>query len=1156
MRERRGAVVGRDGDIGTLTDALRATGGAARVLLVTAGTGAGRTTVVEEARRTAARAGTAVVRVGPKNTKDTDDAIAVTADRGLVLTDPDDRLAGLPGPVRSRLRAAGRVGGAEGLSALSGALASAARRMPLALVVDDVDLLPPPAAEALGLLLRVFRPYGVPVVMTARRAQPSVAADHVLELSPLRPADVAVLVGLHVTRRFGRPADPALADAVSRALGRLAGNPRAVLSVLGTLDEGDLLELDGLMCLARPARDLRLAAEDAFPLEFGLPHEPPYSGTVEAAIVTARVLDHAEVHVDDAFRMTPSSGARALERRLDRLITDGILASDPRGRLSFAVPALAAALRNLPLDRDVQANSARYVTSLAERIGAGVTGRSHPRLADRVAASGARVPDSIAVPLLLAAAREDARTDWPRSARAYAAALTRLAPDDPLTPDVLREATALSLRHGDHEGLLALGNPLHAALRTSPTPGLENIAAARVWAALHQHRALDAEFLAVNGPTTLGSSPTPDLTTLSGPPHAGLDSPPTPDPDSIAAAQAWAELGRHRAPEAEFLATTGPTTLDGPPHAGLDSPPTPNPDSIAAAQAGAPLHQHRTPDAEFPATAAPTTLDGPPHSELDSAPIPDPDSVPAAQAWAGLGRHRAPEADRAAAGFPAAGELAALGGLFGIGPLMSRGAQGAGRLPEAGPERRLTAADQMPGAVPGRPLTAAGPTPGGPVTAADPTPHTDPERPRAATGRTPETGPEHPRTATDHTPETGPGRPLPAARPTPRTDHSRTPHPTPPLTPLPSPAELRLVAAAMGGRVELGRARRDLAGDAVDEGSLERLRQAAAHADLSGAFAAVLGDRYVTSADSVAATYRGMVRDHLAGDWDAALAAARRIEVRGAGTPYPARALAAEIHCARGDLVHARTWLGLVPDTLTHPLAGRARLAVRYWSGGAEEALEGAWYDARRARKDGQLAGVERLLLSILALAALDGRPPLVQQVVEELETLHEEVDAPLTHEALLLARGLAHRDTDSALAAYRMVERRGDADLRVLCCMSLTHIADDPRPWLAEAVREARRLGLGGPFRTAAHRAARLRDIPLPRLRRADEKLSDADGRLLRMVSDGATNRQIAADLACSPKTVEQRLARLFQRTGSRSRTELAAFWLNENLAAGTDGG
>ncbi|MFM9441406.1 AAA family ATPase [Streptomyces acidiscabies] len=988
VRERRGAVVGRGGDIRTLTDALRATGGAARVLLVTAGGGMGKTTVLEEARRTAARAGTAVVRVGPAGEDD--------ATCGLALTDPDDRLAGLPGAVRSRLRAAGRVGGVEGLSALSGALASAARRVPLALAVDDVDRLPPPAADALGLLLRVFRPYGVPVVMTAGRARPSAPADHVLELPPLRPADVAGLVDLHVTRRFGRPADPALADAVSLALGSLAGNPRAVLSVLGTLDGQDLLELDGLMCLTRPAGDLRLAAEDAFPLGFGRSHEPPYSGTVEAAIVTARVLDHAEVHVDDAFRMTPSAGARALERRLDRLITDGVLAADARGRLSFAVPALAAALRTLPLARDVQANSARYVTSLAERIGAEATGRGHPRLADRVAESGTRVPDSVAVPLLLAAAREEARTDWHRSARAYAAALTRLAPDDPRTPGVLREASGLSLRHGDHDGLLALGEPLRAVLDSSPTPGLESVAAARAWAALHQHRA--------------------------------------------------------------------------------------------------------------------------------------------------------PEAGKAAHGFPAAGELAALGGLYGIGPLTSRRAPAADQTPETGAGRHLPAVGQIPGAAPGLPLTPR-----------HHTPESGPGHRLTAADHTPEAPPGHPLTATDHTPEAVKGRPLTAASHTSGADpgHPLTPRHHPPesvpghpLTPLPSPAELRLVAAALGGRAELSRARCEVPVDALDEGGLERLRQAAAHADLSGAFAAVLGDRYVTAADSVAARYRGMVRDHLAGDWDAALAAARRIEVHNpAGTPYPARALAAEIHCARGDLVHARTWLGRVPDSLTHPLAGRARLAVRYWSGGAEEALEGAWYDARRARKDGQLAGVERLLLGVLSLAALDDRPYLVQQVVEELETLHEEADAPLTHEALLLARGLAHHDTDSALAAHRMIERRGDADLRVLCCMCLTHIADDPRPWLAEAVREARRLGLGGPFRTAAHRVARVRGIPLPRLRRADEKLSDADGRLLRMVSDGATNRRIAAELACSHKTVEQRLARLFQRTGCRSRTELAAFWLNENL-------
>ncbi|WP_416968812.1 LuxR C-terminal-related transcriptional regulator [Streptomyces sp. 4F14] len=906
-----------------MADVLGTTGEAARVLLVTAGFGAGRTTVLEQARRTAARAGVTVVRLAGEGEddgpRDPADAVLTAAGGHLVLTGPATLHAGIPRAARSRLRA----GGMEGLSALSEALASVARRMPLALVVDDADLLPEPAADALGLLLRVFRPYGVPVVLAGRDRSARAAADEVLGLPPLRPDDVARLVGLHVTRRFGRPADPALADAVARSLGSLAGNPRAVLSVLGTLDGRDLIELDGLLCLTRA--DLRLAAEDAFLLGFGRPHEPPYPGIVEAAIVTARVLDHADVHLDDAFRMTSPAGAQALERRLDRLIMDGVLTTDDRGRLSFAVPALAAALRDLPYERDVQANSARYVTALADRIGAEATGRGYPRLADRVAASGPLVPDSLAVPLLLAAAREEARTDWPRAARAYAAALDRLPPGDPRTPDALHEASALSLRHGDHAGLLGLGGVLEAVLDArgaqlvGETAELQSVAATRAWAALHEH------------------------------------------------------------------------------------------------------HIDRVP-------ATPIDL------------------------------------------FPVAAELAALGGLYGVGPLTPR------------------------------------------------------------------------RTADAHPlPQTGPG------------GHR---------TPLPSPVELRLVAAAVGSRAELGQARRGLPVDALDDGTLDRLRDAAAYGDLAGAFGAVLGDRYVTEVDSVAAGYRGMVREHLAGDWDAALAAARRIEVRVrtravAGDPCLPRVLAAEMHCARGDVVRARAWLDLVPDAFAHPLAGRVRLAVGYWSGQREAALERARRDARRARKDGRLAGVERLLLRVVSLAALDGRPDTVREVVEELETLHEEADTPMTHEALLMARALADQDTDSALSAHRLVLRRGDAHLGALCCLRLAHLADDPRPWLTEAVRDARRLGLGGPFRTAVHRVADLRGIPLPRLRKADAQLSDADIRLVRMVSDGATNRRIAAELACSPKTVEQRLARLFRRTGCRTRTELAAFWLNEHLdrqGPGTD--
>ncbi|WEH14507.1 LuxR family transcriptional regulator [Streptomyces sp. VNUA24] len=953
MRDRRDTVIGREGVVRALADTLRTTGEAARVVLVVAGAGMGKTAVLEEARRAALRDGAAVLRLGwhdedPEGATGTAsdetpiegatalaDAIVVTVGSGLFLADPDDCLLPLPASHRARLAAAARKGGVNGLAAFSDALAAAARRLPFALVVDGVERMPERIAGTLELLLRIFRPHGVPVVMAGRPRPPAdhgpagltAAADRVLELPPLRPTDAAALVDLHITRRFHHPADPPLADAVARALGTLAGNPRAVLSVLSTLSSEDVLELDGRMCLTRAEKLLRLTTEDAFLLGWGRRPSLPYPATLNAAIVTAHVLNHADVHIDDAFRMTPSAGARALEDALDRLITDRVLTADPRGGLSFAVPALAAALRALPVQRDVQGNSARYVTRLADRLGAEATGRGHPRLADRVAASGPLVDDELAIPLLLAAAREEARADWPRSARAYAAALRRLAPQDERTPDVLHEASELSLLHGDHAGLLALAEPLlaHAdtprAQRTEKgkePSGLQGVIAAWTWAALHEHRVLHTD--------------------------------------------------GNRA-----------------------------------------LHRGRT-----------------------------------------AGR------------LPSAAGLVAFGGLYGIGPLMPR-----------------------------------------PATTAGPTPHADPGRRR---------------------------------------------------TPLPSPAELRLAAAAVGSHTELGRARRNLPPDAIDDQALDRLRHAAAYADLAGALAAVLGDRYTAAPDGVAVQYQGMVRDYLAGDWDAALTTARRIEVRcrthgTAGDPHLPRVLAAEIHGARGDLTRARAWLDLVPDTLGYPLATRARLALPYRSGRQEEALERAWSDAGQARKNGQLAGIERVLLRILSLSARRHRSSLAQRALEELETLHEEAATPMTYETLLIARGISRHDTDSALTAHRSIRRRGDVHLGVVSGMCLARIADDPRTWLTEAVRDAQSLALGRPFRTAVTRVAHLRGIPLPRPRQARQKLTEPDITLVRMVSNGATNRQIAAELDCSTKTVEQRLTRLFQHTSARSRAELAAAWLNGTL-------
>jgi DNA-binding NarL/FixJ family response regulator len=46
----------------------------------------------------------------------------------------------------------------------------------------------------------------------------------------------------------------------------------------------------------------------------------------------------------------------------------------------------------------------------------------------------------------------------------------------------------------------------------------------------------------------------------------------------------------------------------------------------------------------------------------------------------------------------------------------------------------------------------------------------------------------------------------------------------------------------------------------------------------------------------------------------------------------------------------------------------------------------------------------------------------------------------------------------------------------------------------------------------------------------------------LATLVTDGLTNRELATVLGASEKSVEGRLSRLFQRTGYRSRVELAS--------------
>ncbi|WP_307782075.1 LuxR family transcriptional regulator [Streptomyces sp. MBT65] len=916
-------VIGRDAELRDVTRTLLSTGASARTLMLVGGPGTGKTALLEQARRTAAGEGAHVLRLRCHDAGSPPGAAALADGVHSVLAKFHDRRSPVRvGAVRRiRLQSTGQDGELALLSVLSEILADAAARIPFAVVVDDVERMPRPTASALGLLLRVFRPTGVPTVMAGRPIRPgadgasplTAAADRLLELPPLRPADLEALV----VRRLGRPVEPALVTAVLAALGPMAGTPAAVLSMLDAMEEhGGFLELDGQVCLTEPERALRFTMDTTELSRLCWPDDPPDADRLDDAAAVARTLEHAEVRLDDLLRLKPGGPRRAglVDRAITPLVRDGILTVDRDGRMAFAVPALAATLRALSTHHDVSSLHALIIRSLTDRLGAVAAGSCYPRLAEHVAAAGADVDDALAVDVLLAAARADARSDWPRSVRAYASALRRLEPHDDRTPGVLRESAELSLRHADHTGALALGEPLLAHLATTP--------------AEEQDRG-SLDFVA----------------------------------------EVWA---------------------------------------LAA------VHEHRLPDIP--------EVDGP---------------------------------------MPAVAQLAELVRPFGL----------------------------------------------------NPTPTWSRTRRSSATGR-----------------RTGSG-------------------------PLPSELELRLLAASAGSGTDLAAALRTLPTDANSTPDLDRLRNAVVHGDLADALSAVLGDRYTGAGNSTAAWYHGMVRDYLDGDWDRALMSARRIEARGrtrgttAGAAQPARALAAEIHCTRGELGLAQDWLALIPEAVSHPLVVWARLGVRYWSGQKEEALEKALRDVRRSREEGLHSGTEKVLLRYVSFALVAGLPQVMPAALAELEALHAVVGSPMTHEATLFGRGLVHGDADSALTALRSVRGRGDAYLELLCCLCLMEIGDASEPWLAEASRIAQSLGIGRATRTTLGHMKR-RTFGLPRTRPVGDAFGEEDVRLTAMVSEGATNRQIAARLAWSEKTVERRLSRLFRRTGCRSRVELAAAWLDGSLA------
>jgi DNA-binding CsgD family transcriptional regulator/tetratricopeptide (TPR) repeat protein len=143
--------------------------------------------------------------------------------------------------------------------------------------------------------------------------------------------------------------------------------------------------------------------------------------------------------------------------------------------------------------------------------------------------------------------------------------------------------------------------------------------------------------------------------------------------------------------------------------------------------------------------------------------------------------------------------------------------------------------------------------------------------------------------------------------------------------------------------------------------------------------------------------------------------------------------------------------------------------------------------------------------------------------------------------DAILAGRaGHQHQATEQAVAADSELRHYPVwADLARLCAAEPA-LADgwgQPRQWLETAADTFLRYGI----EPLALRCQRLLEQPQPS-RWSRLGITDRQADVLRLVAEGISNKEIAARLHLSPRTVEKHIESLLRKTAARSRTQLVA--------------
>lgn len=288
------------------------------------------------------------------------------------------------------------------------------------------------------------------------------------------------------------------------------------------------------------------------------------------------------------------------------------------------------------------------------------------------------------------------------------------------------------------------------------------------------------------------------------------------------------------------------------------------------------------------------------------------------------------------------------------------------------------------------------------------------------------------------------------------------------------------------------------------------------------------------------------------GRWDAALNHARDSIATASSCGYSPSHTAmfrmmADIFIAKGQLHRARA---TIEDARSRPLLLPHLLAA------SEADLEQALGEHQRARavlvdalklaaREEIVAGTDELWLRLLELDWHDGQHAAAGECAAHLERLAHQLGTTRARRNHLLARVLVDHDANAASQAVELTKEHGSpVELaQVLAMLGASDLGGD------RMLRTA--YGMYGHFDALIPRARlrllmRHRRITVPG---RGTTVSETERLMATLIAEGLTNAQVGTILGTSPKSVECRLTRLFQRTGYRSRAELATAVLDADF-------